>query len=132
MRPTKIFTNANVIKIKALADKGFGAIQIAHAIGSTPASVRNRCSKMKIKLGRPRSCACSAEPSIISNVSAASFLELDRQARQRGIPVQTLATLLLETIAKDNLFDAVIDEAPCKPMLLQLDTGIQLLAERST
>jgi hypothetical protein len=79
---------------------------------------------MKIKLGRTRGCACSAEPSIISNVSAASFLELDRQARQREISVQTLTALLLETIAKDNLFDAVIDEPPpCKPMSLQPDTA---------
>ena len=123
MRPTKIFTNANVIKIRALADNGFGAVQIAHAIGSTPASVRNRCSKMKIKRGRTKGCGCSAEPCIISNISEASFLELDRHARQRKISVQTLAALLLETIAKDNLFDAVIDEAPYKPMSLVPDTA---------
>jgi hypothetical protein len=47
------------------------------------------------------------------------FFELDRHARQRDISLQTLAALFLETIAKDNLFDAVIDEAPCKPMPFQ-------------
>jgi hypothetical protein len=123
MRPTKIFTNATVLKIKALADNGLGAVQIAHAIGSTPASVRVKCSKMKIKLGRTTGFGCSAEPCIISNISEASFLELDRYARQREISVQTLAALLLETIAKDNLFDAVIDEPPYEPMLLHPEEG---------
>jgi hypothetical protein len=124
MRPTKIFTNANVLKIKALADNGFGAVQIAHAIGSTPASVRNRCSKMKIKLGRTKGFGCSAEQCIISNISEASFIELDRHARQREMSAQSLAALLLETIAKDNLFDAVIDDAPpYKLMSLQPDAA---------
>jgi hypothetical protein len=123
MRATKIFTEANLIKVRALADNGFGAVQIAHAIGSTPGSVRNMCGKMKIKLGRTKGFGCGAEPCIISNVSEASFFELDRHARQRDISVQTLAALLLETIAKDDLFDAVIDEAPCKPMSLQPNTA---------
>ena len=109
MRPTKTFTKANLLKIKVMADNGFGAVPIAHAIGSTPASVRNKCSEMKIKLGRTKGTDCSAERFIISVVSEASFLELDRHARQREISVQTLAVLLLETIAKDNLFDAVLD-----------------------
>ena len=73
------------------------------------------------KVGPHERLRLCAEPSIISNVSVSSFLELDRQVRQREISVQTLAALLLETIAKDNLFDAVLDEAPYKPMLLQAE-----------
>jgi hypothetical protein len=119
MRPTKIFTNATVLKIKELADDGFGSVQIAHDIGSTPGSVRVICSKMKIKLGRAKGYASSAKPYVISKVSEASFLELDRHARQKKISVRTLAALLLETIAKDNLFDAVLDEAPYEPTSLQ-------------
>ena len=76
MRATKIFTKANVIKIKSMADNGFGSAQIADAIGSTPGSVRCMCSKMKIKLGRTKGSGCSAKPRIISKVSEASFLEL--------------------------------------------------------
>jgi hypothetical protein len=119
MKPTKIFTKVNIIKIKALADNGFGSVQIAHDIGSTPGSVRVICSKMKIKLGRAKGYASSAKPYV--KVSEASFLELDRHARQKKISVRTLAALLLETIAKDNLFDAVLDEAPYKPMSLQAE-----------
>jgi len=74
MRATKIFTEANLIKIRVLADNGSGALQIAHAIGSTPGSVRNMCGKMKIKLGRSKGFGYGAEPCIISNVSEASFL----------------------------------------------------------
>jgi hypothetical protein len=86
MRPTKIFTKANLIKIKALADNGFGAAQIAQAIGSTPSSVRTMCCIMKIKLGRAKGFGCSTKR-IISNVSEVSFFELDRHARQRDISV---------------------------------------------
>jgi AraC-like DNA-binding protein len=76
MRATKIFTKANVIKIRFMADNGFGSAQIADAIGSTPGSVRCMCSKMEIKLGRTKGSGCSAKPRIISKVLEASFLEL--------------------------------------------------------
>jgi hypothetical protein len=49
MRPTKIFTKANVIKIKALADNGFGALQIAHAMidtGQRPRYVQQNENKV--------------------------------------------------------------------------------------
>ena len=84
MRATKIFTKANVIKIKSMADNGFGSAQIADAIGSTPGSVRCMCSKMKIKLGRTKGSGCSAKPRIISKVSEASFLELVPLGRNSG------------------------------------------------
>jgi hypothetical protein len=48
MRATKIITKANVIKIRFVADNGFGSAQIADAIGSTPGSVRCMCSKMTV------------------------------------------------------------------------------------
>jgi hypothetical protein len=43
--------------------------------------------------------------------------------------VRTLAALLLETIAKDNLFDAVLDEAPYKPMSLQPEESEWLIQQ---
>jgi len=119
MRATKIFTEANLIKIRVLADNGSGALQIAHAIGSTPGSVRNMCGKMKIKAGPLERLWLWRRAVHNFQRFRGEFFELDRHARQRDISLQTLAALFLETIAKDNLFDAVIDEAPCKPMPFQ-------------
>jgi hypothetical protein len=59
MRRTKIFTNENVLKIKALADNGFGSVQIAHDIGSTPGSVRVICSQNENKAGTRKTVAPS-------------------------------------------------------------------------
>jgi hypothetical protein len=117
MRATKIFTQANIMLVKSMADQGLGAAWIASTIGSTPGSVRVMCSKMKIKLGRTR----GVTPWITCKVSEASFLELNRYARQRKVRLQTLVARLVETIAKDNLFDAVLDEIAFKPMALQLE-----------
>ena len=117
MKTTKIFTQANIMMIKTMADKGLGAAQIASTIGSTPGSVRVMCSKMKIKIGRTR----SETPWITCKVSEAGFFELNRYARQREVQLQTLVSRLLETMAKDNLFDAVLDDIPFKPISLQLD-----------
>jgi hypothetical protein len=90
MRPTKIFTKGNVIKIKALADHGFGAIQIAHAIGSTPGGVRAMCCKIKIKLRRTKGFGGSAKPCIIFDVSEASFFVRPMSAYD---PKRTSATI---------------------------------------
>ena len=119
----KIFTKANLIKIRTMAEQGYGAAHIAHEIRSTPGSVRVMCSNMKIKLRHTRGSkggsSCSVRRWITFKVSEETFLELDRYAKQKGIPVQTLTAQLLEIMAKENLFDAVLDEVPLQPMLVE-------------
>jgi len=115
----KIFTKANLIKIRTMAEQGYGAAHIAHEIRSTPGSVRVMCSNMKIKLRHSRGSKWIPRRWITFKVSEETFLELDRYAKQKGIPVQTLTAQLLEIMAKENLFDAVLDEVPLQPMLLE-------------
>jgi hypothetical protein len=115
----KIFTEENMIKVKTMAEQGYGAAQIAYEIKSTPGSVRVMCSNMKIKLRHTKFSSNSPMRWVTSKVSESTFLELDRYARQREMPVQTLVAQILEIIAKDNLFDAVLDEAPLQPMLVE-------------
>jgi len=115
----KIFTKANLIKIRTMAEQGYGAAHIAHEIRSTPGSVRVMCSNMKIKLRHSRGSNWIPRRWITFKVSEETFLELDRYAKQKGIPVQTLTAQLLEIMAKENLFDAVLDEVPLQPMLVE-------------
>ena len=115
----KIFTKANLIKIRTMAEQGYGAAHIAHEIRSTPGSVRVMCSSMKIKLRHSRGSNWIPRRWITFKVSEETFLELDRYAKQKGIPVQTLTAQLLEIMAKENLFDAVLDEVPLQPMLVE-------------
>jgi len=102
-----------------MAEQGYGAAHIAHEIRSTPGSVRVMCSNMKIKLRHSRGSNWIPRRWITFKVSEETFLELDRYAKQKGIPVQTLTAQLLEIMAKENLFDAVLDEVPLQPMLVE-------------
>jgi len=115
----KIFTKANLIKMRTMAEQGYGAAHIAHEIKSTPGSVRVMCSNMKIKLRHTRGSSWIPRRWITFRVSETTFLQLDRYARQREMPVQTLVAQILEIMTKDNLFDAVLDEVPLQPMLVE-------------
>jgi len=115
----KIFTKANLIKMRTMAEQGYGAAHIAHEIKSTPGSVRVMCSNMKIKLRHTRGSSWIPRRWITFRVSETTFLQLDRYARQREMPVQTLVAQILEIMTKENLFDAVLDEVPLQPMLVQ-------------
>jgi len=89
---------------------------------------------MKIKLRHSRGSSWIPRRWITFKVSEETFLELDRYAKQKGIPVQTLTAQLLEIMAKENLFDAVLDEVPLQPMLVESEmvewVNSQLLASR--
>src|SRR6516225_9531721 len=102
-----------------MAEQGYGAAHIAHEIKSTPGSVRVMCSYMKIKLRHTRGSSWIPRRWITFKVSETTFLQLDRYARQMEMPMQTLVAQILEIMAKDNLFDAVLDEVPLQPMLVE-------------
>lgn len=48
---------------------------------------------------------------------------LEKEARARATTAAELATLLLDVIVKDNLFDAIIDDDSVPRSRLQLPTG---------
>lgn len=55
-------------------------------------------------------------PNYHLHVSQEAHAKIANEAKKRNIEPQHLALLLIETIAKSNLFDAVIDDKP-DPMI---------------
>ena len=115
-RKVTIFSSAAVELIRDLADQGKSSSEIAEVIGSTAASVRVRCSQLKIKLtpGRPRLPPTRPrqipEPKLVLYMRPAIYAALKRKAaRMRKSPRQ-LAEALLDAIIKSDLCDAVLDE----------------------
>src|SRR3974390_3784537 len=115
----KIFTEANMVKVKTMAEQGYGAAHIAHEIRSTPGSVRVMCSNKKIKRRDTSGSSWIPRRWITFKVSEETFLELERYAKQKEVPVQTLTAQLLEIMAKENLFDAVLDEVQLQQILVE-------------
>ena len=122
----RIFTSENLALMRRMADQGSSAREIAHAIGSTPSSVRVNCSYQKIRLrrGRRRSSEslaslqtadCVRHPgeyrqSIISYLPASVRAELNRKANERNLSGSELASMLLSAIATGDLYKAVLDD----------------------
>lgn len=121
----RIFTSENLALMRQMAAQGFSAREIAHAIGSTPSSVRVKCSYQKIRLrrGRRRSsesltplqstdCGQSGEyhRSIVSYLPASVCAEFTRKANQLNLSASALASMLLNAIATSDLYKAVLDD----------------------
>jgi hypothetical protein len=110
----KILTKAVLATIpEMVAQGGMRADDIAEKLGCNLGTLKVRCSQAKISLrppgsrrGRPR----TDERTI--RVSEAALALLQRRAAAIGKSEAALARELLETIARDNLYDAVLDPEP--------------------
>jgi hypothetical protein len=122
----RVFTPQNLALIRHMAAQGCSAREIAHAIGSTPSSVRVKCSYQKIRLrrGRPRQSESISEAqptdccqqwgedhrSIVSYVPASVCAELNRKANELNLSGSDLAGMLLNAIAAGDLYKAILDD----------------------
>lgn len=115
-RKVTIFSLATVELIRDLADQGKSSSEIAEIIGSTAASVRVRCSQLKIKLTpgrlrlpqtRPRHIP---EPKLVLYMGPAIYAALKRKAAHIQKSPHQLAEALLEAVIKSDIYDAVLDE----------------------
>jgi hypothetical protein len=116
-RRGQVFTAKTVAVIQKLADQGRSASEIALAIGSTPASVRVRCSQLKIKLmrrgRRSRSDLASngaGDRKMVFYTCNEVYTALHRKAAQMHRSPSELARMLLEAIASSDLYEAVLDD----------------------
>ena len=96
-----------------VARGGMRADDIAEKLGCNLGTLKVRCSQAKISLrppgsrrGRPR----TDERTI--RVSETALTLLQRRAAASGKTEAALARELLQTIARDNLYDAVLDAEP--------------------
>jgi hypothetical protein len=128
-----IFTDAVLALIPTLVAQNVPPAEIAERVGCTLGTLKVRCSEFKISLrtsdwrdrrkqrvAEPKATTVTMLPRPVSNpqpLTVPSSLMLSRVAmsrlRQRaeagGMTEAQLASKLLETIALDDLFDAVLD-----------------------
>jgi hypothetical protein len=92
--------------------RGFSAAEIADTIGCTLNSLRVKCSGHGISLRRSFKSAAERRPQgrLAVKLSGDIAALLQREAENLGISTVKFAALLLETIVRDNLYDAVIDQ----------------------
>jgi len=115
-RPGTVFTPTAVEIIRELADQGKSAMEIAHVIGSTPGSVRVRCSQLKIRLLRPQARLRQSRPlpvpkhSLVVYLTPTVYAALKRKAQNMQKPTVELAASLLAAIVRSNIYEAVLDE----------------------
>jgi hypothetical protein len=115
-RRVTIFSSAVVELIRDLADQGKSSSEIAEVIGSTAASVRVKCSKLKIRLtpGRPRLPRAQPrhmrEPKRVLYLRPAIYAALKRKAAHMHQSPFQLAEALLEAIISSDIYEAVLDQ----------------------
>jgi hypothetical protein len=122
----RIFTSENLALMRQMAAQGLSAREIAHAIGSTPSSVRVKCSYQKIRLRRGRGRSPKSRPplqssdhgrhsgeyprSIVSYLPESICAEFTRKANELNLSASALASMLLSAVATSDLYKAVLDE----------------------
>lgn len=85
--------------IRILIDQGLSDLEIANRMGCTVGTLRVRCSQLKVSLRRPAKVVLPQ--SIVD--------QLARRAALMGVSTVSLAADLLGEIARDDLYDAVLD-----------------------
>lgn len=109
-RRGKIFTPTTVQIVRRLADQGRSAAEIAEVIGSTAASVRVKCCRLKIRLRRQRGQRPSCGEKLDIYLRPAVYAGLKRKADALHKSVVDLAGRLLEAVVMSDIYDAVLDE----------------------
>jgi hypothetical protein len=89
----------NPTLIPVLIDQGLNVQEIANRMGCTVGTLRVRCSQLKIRFRRSANVA----------LPQAILDQLIQRATLMGVSTATLAADLLKEIARDDLFDAVLD-----------------------
>jgi hypothetical protein len=113
-------------RIPALLDQGLSAMEIANALGCTVGTLRVKCSKMGISLRRksrgetappylPGTRAPSSVGAVVASrltfaLPAKTMKQLQQRATAQGLSISKLASKLIEIVARDGLYEAVLDE----------------------
>ena len=112
-----ILTQDKLASIPALVGEGLSNAQIAAQLGCTAGTLKVRCSKFGISLRRPAELKPPTLPKSPKSLRLRALSEratatLRQCALARGLSSAKLASDLLEVIATDDLFDAVLDHEP--------------------
>jgi hypothetical protein len=105
-----ILTPQVLAGIPALIEQGLCRSDIAELLGCKVSTLQVRCSTAGISLrGRKRLHLRAGSP---LNLSHQAMAGLRRRAAAMGCSEEELVSHLLEVIARDNLYEAVLDAAP--------------------
>ena len=115
MARTAILTREVLAGVPALVEQGLRKGDIAERLGCKESTLVVRCSIAGISLrGRKKLELRVGVPLMLSLEAIAS---LSVRAAADGCSKAQLASDLLETIARDKLYDAVLDLAPLQPAI---------------
>jgi hypothetical protein len=110
-KKTQLITPSVVSMIRPWRDEGLSPAEIAQKIGCTVGSLRVRCSQLKISLRRGASKReVEARDPLLVMVSPSTIGHLQNRAALKGLSHARLAATLLDRIAQDDLYDAVLDD----------------------
>ena len=126
-----ILTKAVLASVPALVEQGLNKEAIAARLGCKVATLKVRCSQAQISLRVPKEakvvplvslvpaspkppqskrCFAFAVPTTLE-LSKVAMSRIRQQAEATGMTEAELVTKLLEVIAQDDLYDAVLDTA---------------------
>ena len=125
MRPGTKFTPPTILQIRGWVDQGIAPSEIALKLGCTLGTLRVRCSQFGISLRRPclntrvDGVRPANSPPMVPDppdqltvlVPRATLQHLRTQATAKGVSDSEFAAALLEKIAEDDLFAAVLDDS---------------------
>jgi hypothetical protein len=112
-----MFTDAVIAALPGMVARGMTLDQMADEIGCTVSTLRVRCSQLKISLqgmsGRrgpiqPNTCRVSFR------ITHETMRALRKRADAMKLNADKLAAIVLEIVAADDLWAAVLDNEPAK------------------
>jgi hypothetical protein len=108
-RPS-ILTRNVLAGIPSLIEQGLRKGDIAERLGCKESTLVVRCSMAGISLRSPK--RLKLRDGVSLTLSHETIASLSMRAAAEGCSEAQLASDLLETIARDKLYDAVLDSAP--------------------
>ena len=108
-RPVR-FTPDNLLRVRQMAAEGNSSIEIAKFMGATSASVKNVCSRHKIKIPRRRRSIKNALSKLVAHLPVSLSTEFHRKAEDLQVTASVLASRLLAAIVASNIYEAVLDD----------------------
>ena len=103
MAPLRRFSPADIETLKFMASFGHDGKSIARSLGRTPQSVRVKAVEIGVSLRPPKMDHRRIK------LSVQAWRALQTEADRLGTSAARLARLVVETVARDRLFSAVID-----------------------
>ena len=108
-RPVR-FTPDNLLRVRQMAAEGNSSIEIAKFMGATSASVKNVCSRHKIKIPRRRRSIKNALSKLVAHLPVSLSTEFHHKAEDLQVTASVLASRLLAAIVVSNIYEAVLDD----------------------